>query len=76
MTFKEFKEIIEKSGEYQVSEEVIGGKVVYRGKDMMCSISDMRTYKMDTLYQGNEDFLEEYGEVIFEFAKTSIEDRY
>lgn len=76
MTFKEFKEIIERTGEYQVSDIHVTGKTVHRDGDIMCYISDVRTYKIDTVNSDNGRFLEEYGDILFEFVVTPIGDRY
>ena len=76
MTYKEFKEMIEKTGEYQVSDIPVTGKIVYRDSNIMCYISDVRRYKIDIVNSENGRFLDEYGDVVFELASTPIEDRY
>ena len=76
MTYEEFKEIIEKSGEYQVDDAHVTRVAVYKEEYQVCYISKVRIFVIDTVYSGNEDFLKEYLDTIIEFAKTPIEDRY
>ena len=76
MTFKEFKEIIEKSGEYQVSDERVTGIIVFKEGRSICYISKTRIFGIDTIYSGNEDFLEKYGDTMLEFAQTPTKYRY
>ena len=71
MTYEEFKEIIEETGEYRFSD-----KIVYREDAMLCFISDVGRYEIDTVSWEQSRFLEEYGDVVFELASTPIEDRY
>ena len=76
MTYEEFKEIIEKSGEYQVSDERTTGIIVFKEECSICYISKTRIFGIDTIYSGNEDFLEEYGDTMLEFAQTPTKYRY
>lgn len=81
MTLKEFKEIIEMSGEYKV--EVIEGHsaqtvvFVFNSKgNTMCKFWGNSNFALDTIYMDNDEFLKEHWDTIFEFAKTPIEYRY
>lgn len=80
MTYKEFKEIIEMSGEYEV--EVFEGHsvqtiFVFNSKgSTMCKLWGNSNFALDTIYMDNDEFLKEHWDTIFEFAKTPIEDRY
>lgn len=76
MTYEEFKEIIEKSGEYQVYDTYITGVAVYKEECQVCFISKVKIFEIDTVYSDNEDFLKEHLDTIIEFAKTPIRDRY
>lgn len=80
MTYKEFKEIIEMSGEYKV--EVIEGHSVQtifvsnsKGSTM-CKIWGNSNFALDTIYTDNDEFLKEHGDTIIEFAKTPVKERY
>lgn len=76
MTYEEFKETIEKTGEYQVSDTYIPGVAVYKKEDILCLITKTRPFGINTIYAENEDFFQEHLDTIIEFAKTPIEDRY
>ena len=80
MTYKEFKEIIEMSGEYKV--EVIEGHSVQtifvsnsKGSTM-CKIWGNSNFALDTIYTDNDEFLKEHWDTIIEFAKTPVKERY
>lgn len=81
MTFEEFKEKIEMSGEYDIEkvEEGIIHDMIYvtdsRG-NTMCKIWENSDFALDTIYMDNYEFLEEYSNAIFEFAKTPVKERY
>lgn len=80
MTLKEFKEIIEMSGEYEV--EVFEGHsvqtiFVFNSKgSTMCKLWGNSDFALDTIYADNDEFLKEHWDTISEFAKTPIEYRY
>ena len=76
MTYEEFKEIIEKNGEYRVDDTHVTRVAVYKEEYQVCYISKVRIFVIDTVYSGNEDFLKEHLDTIIEFAKTPIRDRY
>src|SRR5699024_1056908 len=68
--------IIEKSGEYQVSDERTTGIIVFKEECVMCYISKTWTFGIDTIYSGNDDFLKEYFHIITEFVQTPTKYRY
>lgn len=76
MTYEEFKEIIERTGEYQVSDGRGSTTVFHQGKKVICYISKKRPFVIDTYYSENEDFLKEYWDTIIEFVATPIEHRF
>ena len=76
MTYEEFKELIEKTGEYQVSDGRGAVRVFHQGKKVICYISKTRLFGINTIFSENEDFFKECLDTIIEFAKTPIGDRY
>ena len=75
MTYEEFKEIIEDSGEYDVEvvEEHFVQTMIYVSDsdgNTMCRLWAGSMLGIDTIYMDNDEFLKEYSNVIIEFAKT------
>lgn len=81
MTYEEFKEIIEMSGEYyvEVIEEHFVQTMIYVSDsdgNTMCKFWKGSTLGIDTIYMDNDEFLKEYSNVIIEFIKTPVKERY
>lgn len=78
MTFKEFKELIERNQGYQVVKDGAGHKIINKKGDILTLIGNYDTCAIDTLYAPNETdirFLANNWHTINAYVGTPIEDR-
>lgn len=79
MTFKEFKEIIERNQGFQVVKDGASHKIINKEGNILAIIGNFDNYTIDTLYSINETdihFLANNWHTISTYISTPIEDRY
>ena len=79
MTFKEFKELIERNQGYQVVKEGTCHKIINKEGYTIVLIGNFDNYMIDTLYGNNETdiyFLADNWHTISTYISTPIQDRF